>query len=121
MSNPRSKKGIHPVNAVTARKILQPLSYEHGFHFFVPNGTYTGETAISLFTFSKEIENIDPESIKYHFSRGDFQNWIKSTLGDEELAQKIDTVNRQVSDENLRKELIEILKKRLSELQSVAE
>ncbi len=114
-----SETGNFFIDAKTAQKILRPLSYIEGFHFFLPNGMYTGETAISLFTFSKEIESIDPESVRYHFQRNDFQNWIKSTLGDEELAERINKLELHTSDDNLRRELIELIEQRLKELQSI--
>lgn len=121
MGNSSSKITNYSIDAAVAQKILRPLSYVQGFHFFTPNGAYTGETAISLFTFLKELEAINLQSIRYHFQRGDFQRWIRTTLGDAELAERIDKLDRQISDENLRKELIEILKRRLTELQSLTE
>jgi Family of unknown function (DUF5752) len=109
------------IDSVAARKILRPLSYAEGFHFFLQNGAYTGETATSLLVFSKDLEVIEIESLRYHFQRGDFQAWIRTTLDDPELAKRFDTVEQQVSDVELRKQLIEILRKRLAELKSLAQ
>ena len=39
-------------NAETTQKILRPVPYAQGFHFFMPDGHYAGETAISLFAHS---------------------------------------------------------------------
>ena len=61
--------------------------------------------------------SIDIESIKFHFDRGDFQKWLRNTIGDEELAQTIDKLDK-IPEENLREKLADIVQKRISELQS---
>ena len=107
------------VNSQTAQKILSTVDYLHGFHFFKSTGDYTGETATSLLSFSLELKTIDIQSIRYHFERGDFQKWMRTTLGDDELAERMDNLRRPASDEDLREELVKILQKRLSELRSL--
>ncbi len=47
----------------------------------------------------------DVESIKFHFDRGDFQKWLRTTVGDEELALTIDKLDKNISEENLREKL----------------
>ena len=101
-----------------AHKILGPVAYDRGFHFFLDPGVYSGETAISLLTFSLDLETIEMQSIRFHFDRGDFQKWIGNTLGDEELANRIDRIVRPISDDALREQLIAIVKKRLVELET---
>jgi hypothetical protein len=101
----------------TAQKILRPVPYEQGFHFFMPDGHYTGETAMSLCAFLRDLGRIDVQSIRFHFERGDFQKWIRITIGDEELAQRIDKLDKQVSEETLQKQLTDVVQKRISELQ----
>lgn len=100
-----------------AQKILRPLPYAQGFHFFMPDGHYSGETAMSLCAFLKDIEHTDIQSIRFHFERGDFQKWLRTTIGDEELAQRIDRIAKTSPDELLLQRLIEIVQKRISELQ----
>jgi hypothetical protein len=106
-------------SAEVAQKILSPVSYDKGFHFFMPSGVYTGETAVSLCHFLRDMEHEDIESIKFHFDRGDFQKWIKGTLGDEELARRIDKIDPRLSEEALRKQLADVVQKRISELQLI--
>lgn len=36
-------------SAEAAQKILSSVPYAQGFHFFMPDGHYSGETAIPLF------------------------------------------------------------------------
>ena len=100
-----------------AQKILRTVPYDRGFHFFMPDGCYTGETALSLCSFLRDMGSIDIESIKFHFDRGDFQKWLRNTIGDEELAQTIDKLDK-IPEENLREKLADIVQKRISELQS---
>jgi hypothetical protein len=100
-----------------AQKILRPVPYSQGFHFFMPDGHYTGETAMSLCSFLKDMGSIDIQSIKFHFDRGDFQKWLRTTVGDEELARIIDKIDKKIPEENLREKLADIVQKRISELQ----
>ncbi len=104
-------------SAEEAQKILDPVPYAQGFHFFMPDGHYTGETALSLCSFLKDLGSIDLQSIKFHFDRGDFQKWLRNTIGDEELARIIDELDKRIPEENLGEKLADIVKKRISELQ----
>ena len=103
-------------NAEAAQKILRPVPYAQDFHFFMPDGHYTGETALSLCSFLRDMGSIDTQSIKFHFDRGDFQKWLRTTVGDEELALTIDKLEKNISEENLREKLTDIVQKRISEL-----
>ena len=104
-------------NAEAAQKILKVVPYAQGFHFFMPDGHYTGETALSLFSFLRDLGAVDVESIKFHFDRGDFQRWLRNTLGDVELARLINELDRKIPEENLAEKLAGIVQKRISDLQ----
>jgi hypothetical protein len=103
--------------AEKAQKILSPVPYDQGFHFYTALGNYTGVTSTSLCSFLRDIGNIDSKSIKFHIERGDFQKWIRKTLQDEELAKRIDKLNKDVEDETLRQQLTSLVQKRISQLQ----
>jgi hypothetical protein len=107
------------MSAEIAQKILSPVPYEQGFHFFMPDGHYSGETAMSLCVFLKDMGRVDTQSIRFHFERGDFQKWLRNTIGDEELAQRIDKIDKTVPDEPLSQKIAEIVQKRISELQLI--
>jgi hypothetical protein len=107
------------MSAEVAQKILSPVPYEQGFHFFMPDGHYTGETARSLCALLRDLDRIDTQSIRFHFERGDFQKWILTTICDEELAQRIDNLDRKIPEETLRQVLTKIVQKRISELQLI--
>jgi hypothetical protein len=111
-----SRNAEHPPPKPNAEEILRDLPYNLGFHFFRAIGVYTGETAISLRTFAAKVEVIEAESVKFHFQRKDFGKWIRETIGDAELASRIDNVNEEYS-ENQRREILKILRKRIAELE----
>ena len=99
-----------------ASKILASVQFEQGFHFTTKNGVYMGLTATSLTDFASKLETVDVDSILFHYPRGDFQKWIEDTLGDTELANRLCFVKTNLSGEQLRKELVKIVQKRLNEL-----
>ncbi len=107
------------MSAETVQKILSPVPYEKGFHFFMPDGHYSGETATSLCTFLKDLERMDSQSIRFHFERGDFQKWLRGAIGDDELARRIEKIDKTTPDEQLSQQLAETVEKRISELQLI--
>jgi len=107
------------MSAEKAQKILSPVPYEQGFHFFMTDGHYSGETATSLCIFLKDLGRIDIQSIRFHLERGDFQKWLRATIDDEELAHRIDKIDKTAPDEPLIEQLTETVQKRISELQFI--
>ena len=59
------------------------------------------------------------QSVRFHFERGDFQKWLRTTIGDEEFAQRIDNLDKKVPEEALRQQLTDTVQKRISELQLI--
>lgn len=55
---------------------MQEISHEHRFYFWIP-GEYTGISVYNIKDFAEIIFKIPEESLKYHFIRGDFENWLK--------------------------------------------
>ncbi len=98
------------------RKILSIVPHDRGFNFFTGMDRNTGETAVSLETFGQKLEIINDGSIMFHFQRNDFQNWIKTTVGDDVLAERINHISRQLSVEDLRNELVKTVQTRISQL-----
>ena len=81
------------------------------------DGHYSGETAMSLCSFLRDLGSVDVQSIKFHFDRGDFQKWLRNTVGDEELARIIDELDKESPEENLQNKLVDVVQRRISELQ----
>jgi menaquinone-dependent protoporphyrinogen IX oxidase len=103
--------------------LSQPLNlpntvpFEKSFQFFTELGKNTGITASSTVEFAEKLQIIPIQSVTFHFHRQDFQRWFKNTIGDEELAKRIDQINVWVyNNENLRKELSEAVQNRIAEL-----
>ena len=69
------------------RKILSTVPHDRGFNFFTDLDRNTGATANSLETFGQKLETVNDDSLIFHFQRNDFQNWIKTTVGDDVLAE----------------------------------
>ncbi|MEM3618550.1 MAG: DUF5752 family protein [Candidatus Bathyarchaeia archaeon] len=102
-----------------AQKIASPLPLEKAFHFFTGIGNYTGTSATSLQDFCEKIKTIDKQSIRFHFLRGDFENWF-DFLGDKELAQRTRLLKKQeMSDEKLREALYNLTKNRCSQIKKI--
>jgi alpha-amylase len=97
-------------------EILRTVPYEKGFHFYTAPGNFTQETATSIDTFEKKLQIIPTNSVKFHLQRGDFQKWIEDTIGDNELAKRISLIKLTLPAEDLRKELLATVQRRLTEL-----
>ncbi len=93
-------------------KSLRTVPFERGFHFYTNIGKYTGITATSLSEFAMKLQIVPPESITFHFNRKHFQNWIKYTIKDAALAERISNAKREQFVEDLRKEILEIIEAR---------
>jgi alpha-amylase len=114
-----SKETITKKLTVEKRKPLnlpKSVPFENGFHFFIEHGKYIGITATSTVEFAEKLQIIPIESIMFHFQRGDFQKWLSDTIGDEELARRMDQIKEWSSDENLRKELFKTVHNRITQL-----
>jgi hypothetical protein len=118
-----SKKGVfknHSLAKPSSAKFLSAVSYERGFHFFTAVGNYTGITAISVDEFASKLQIIPIESVRFHFKRKDFQEWIRDTIKDEELAERISKIQEGQSAEDLRKGILKIVETRATELRRLS-
>ena len=77
--------------------LLNTVPFESGFHFYTELGKYTGITACSMVEFAEKLQTVPIQSVTFHFQRQDFQKWFKNTIGDEELAKRIDQIKAQSS------------------------
>jgi hypothetical protein len=72
-----------------AQKILGDVPQYDAFYFFTGVNKYTGVYARSLVVFFNQLKTINKKSIDFHFKRGDFENWIRSTIKEEELLAQV--------------------------------
>jgi hypothetical protein len=99
-----------------ANNVLRTVPDENGFHFYQSVDAPLGLKANSLEQFSQELQTVDPSSIRFHLSRQDFENWI-TMLGDPTLAKQISTLrSKKLSDAELKKQLVRVVRLRLSKL-----
>jgi len=100
-----------------SQPLLYTVPFEKRFHFYTEQGKNTGIAASSTIEFAEKLRIVPIQSVTFHFQRQDFQSWFKNTIGDEELAKRIDQVNLWThDDENLRKELSKTVQNRITEL-----
>ena len=97
--------------------LLKAVPFENDFQFYTELEKNTGITANSTVELAEKLQTVPLQSVTFHFQRQDFQRWIKITIGDEELAKRIDQINLWTNDdENLRKKLSETVQNRVAEL-----
>ena len=111
------KKTESMVDRESALKILRTVPSPEAFLFFTDVGQYLSELAPSLREFYEKLKKIPLKSIEFHFERGDFERWIRKTLGDEYLADRISKIGKSTKQEELRTTIQRIVERRLSQLE----
>ena len=112
------KGGFGVTPKEVAQRILSEVPQFSAFYFFNGVNKYSGSYARSLFVFLNKMKTIDQRSIDFHFKRGDFENWIRSTIGDTYLANEISKIDECVEDELLT-QVCHLIEKRLIELKQL--
>jgi hypothetical protein len=110
------KSSEKTTSAELASKILRSLPATEAFHFFTGIGMYEGKSAASLDDFSEKLEIVQLKSIEFHFKRGDFERWIRDTLGDDYLADGISRIDKSDQGEALRTTIQRTVENRLRNL-----
>jgi hypothetical protein len=111
----RKKK---PINEDKAQRITRRVTFQEAFRFYNGIGNYTGQAATSLEDFAETLKTVDTRALDFHMERHDFEKWVTGVFGDEELAQRVNQ-RSSLHDENLRKELVVLVKNRLEELRKM--
>jgi hypothetical protein len=94
----------------TAIKACTPLPEGYEFQFYLGVNQSTGQTAKSIVEFYKIIQQVNPDSLKFHVDRGDFERWIMDALNDEPLAKQVAEIREfDYHGEMLRRELLEVI------------
>lgn len=101
-----------------ASRILRTVPIPEAFLFFMDIGQYDGEFATCLADFCEKLKKIPLKSMEFHFKRGDFERWIRETLTDEYLANRISKIDRSARGEELRTAIQRIVKNRLDKLKA---
>jgi hypothetical protein len=72
-----------------AKDPLTVVPRAQGFHFYKAIGCCIGVTCCSLEELADALQKVCSEAVTFHFERGDFQNWMRDIIGDNELAKRI--------------------------------
>ena len=96
---------------------LRTVPLEYGFRFTVED-VYQGITATSLEDFAAKLKQVSLDSVCSHFFRGDFYRWISEAIGDKFLAGQLAYVSADQTGEQLKKELLKLLDRRVQDLKS---
>ncbi len=115
----KTKKVEGKTDPKIASNILRIVPANHAFYFFTDSGQYTDRCSVCLADFCNAIQIIDVKSVEFHFKRGDFVIWIRETLGDNELANEINLVNKTLQGEELRTTIYKTVDARLIKLKKL--
>jgi hypothetical protein len=99
---------------------LRVVPHAQGFHFYTAVGDYCGVSVHSLEEFADALQYVCSEAIVFHFERGDFQNWLRDVIGDNELAKKIDDIKmceRHLAADSCKKELVDAVRVHILQLE----
>jgi HAD superfamily hydrolase (TIGR01484 family) len=96
-----------------------PLPPWKRFWFRDPQGGI-GKEAASLYEFLQLIPTLPIQSLVYHDRRHDFARWAEGTLGDAELAARLQKLsNRQLGNDDLRKAMLQTVASRYEEVNAM--
>jgi len=118
LMNTKTKTGSR-VDLKLASKILGTVPYNNAFYFFTNIGQYNGACAVDLADFCQKVQTLDVRSVDFHFKRGDFEEWIRGTLCDVNLANAISRIGENVQGEELRAKIYQTAAGRLTELKKM--
>jgi len=114
---PEVKKTV--LDKATISGILKTVPSHEGFHFFKAPGDSTGKVATNLIDFVEKLRTVDIRSVNFHFPRQDFEKWLRDIICDSELSRKISKIKKETHGEQLRNEVIQIVKARVDELKGM--
>ncbi len=113
------KTNSENISKDAAQKILTEVPQYRAFYFFEEIDKYCGTYANSLIVFSNVLTNIDRKSLNFHFKRRDFENWIRTTIGDTFLADEINKIEESIDEDELLETVCGLVEKRLIELKKL--
>ncbi|MEM2182708.1 MAG: polysaccharide deacetylase family protein [Candidatus Bathyarchaeia archaeon] len=103
------------------RRLLRRVPADRGFRFFYGFASPTGIVANSLEEFYEALKRVSIESIIFHIERGDFERWVLSVIGDDELASRLASLPKMWrKKDELRRALLNLLEERIKELRGLS-
>jgi len=95
--------------------MLRTVRNDEAFYFYEAIGKPTGQTARNLQEFLDGIKTANPQSLMFHHTRRDFQNWTEKVLGDTKLARKLEQIASR-NGEQVKTEVRKAVEARLKQL-----
>jgi len=113
----RAKNGNRQSREVDGKGVsmLRTVSDQEAFYFYEAIGKPTGEVARNLRDLLDKVKSAKKESLAFHFHRNDFQNWVKKTIRDATLAEKLGEIHVSDGDE-IRTSICNAVENRIKEL-----
>jgi hypothetical protein len=91
----------------TALKAVTPVPWNMRFNFYFAIDQPTGVSAGSVKEFIDLASNVKTDSLEFHVSRGDFENWFRTAVVDAGFAEELARIKKKgLKGEELRKALI---------------
>lgn len=98
-----------------ALKAMEPVAAGKEFKFYNGLDQPTNLCAATVKEFYDAIKKADIVSIEFHLDRGDFENWIRTTVNDQEFAEELLKIKKSnLKDEKLREELLKLMQQHYS-------
>ncbi|MCW4045139.1 MAG: hypothetical protein NWE94_06450 [Candidatus Bathyarchaeota archaeon] len=91
----------------TLLKAITPVPEGAEFQFYAAIGQPIGVAAKSVWEFYEAVKQVAACSLEFHLTRGDFENWMRTTLDDAEFAEELARLKKpKLKGEKLRKAII---------------
>lgn len=99
------------------RRLLRRVPIDKGFKFFYGLEMPAKLSANSLEEFYEALKNVSVKSIAFHMERGDFEKWVSTIIGDDELSSRIAGLPKTWNNKSeMRRALLRLLRNRIREL-----
>ncbi|NLF87232.1 hypothetical protein GX563_00250 [Candidatus Bathyarchaeota archaeon] len=96
-----------------AIKTIHRVPDDKAFNFYVAVDKPLGFSAHSLEELYRLIKQVTSDSLDFHVSRGDFENWLRDIIGDRQLALDFSGPRAAgLHGEDLRKRLVSAMDRR---------
>ena len=109
----RVAESLNGIDKVSAR-LLKAVPPDKAFHFH-EDGVYVNLSAHSLEELGDVLPLASDKSILFHVACKHFERWVRFTIGDGDLADRISTIEGKTATD-LRSRLHDTIKRRISEL-----
>ncbi len=95
---------------------MQTVEDDKAFYFYTRIGCPTGQKAHSMQEFAEMLKRVEPASVVFHSSRGDFEKWI-IMLHDKTLASQFASARKQnLTPLELKNKLVRLVDQRVRRL-----